>query len=154
MTLDEFREDFDRLVNAFSVQKPEGKADVYYDELKNIPKFRFRQIVTDVIRNSDRFPSIAVLLERTGALTPAEVPQKQLCNVCDGFGNVFIYGVAYRGDCSHGERHSKKIKVAPRDRVALEVELIRQEADWKETYGTERAPNKIMVNSHWWIEKA
>lgn len=155
MTNENFMEQFNRLAEAFSVVRPKERSFAYFKEFESISQPLFALAVSKVIREHDRFPSISQLLGLIDSLMPkASTEPRQSCDVCDGYGSVFIHGIAFRGDCAHGEKLSNKIKVAPKDRQEIENQYRRMRAEDIEIYG--ETPNRTLPigpngkRPHWW----
>lgn len=134
MTFEQFKANFDRLVKAFNISKPEDKSKVYFEELKNITGGLFASACTKIIRSQDRFPSISAILLIVSTVTPSERKERATCADCDGFGWVKIGLEMYRGDCHHGLELSNKIMVAP-NKEDRSIEMINQKQRWSEWYG-------------------
>lgn len=133
MTISEFNEGFTRLVEVFSIAKPEGKAKIYYEELENVDAGIFSKAVKKLIRSQDRFPTISRLLDTIASLTPYEMRKWASCSKCDGFGFVRIGMQTYRGNCIHGNKLSSSIKLAPPE-DKKHIELFNQKREYDEVY--------------------
>ena len=142
----DFGQEFDRLVQAFNVTKPEDKAKVYFEELKNINLNSFKSVVTHIIRNNDRFPSISTILNQEASINPPKRREKAACDQCDGYGWKKLGYQVYRGDCAHGQKLSKSIKVCPSEDKRY-IELFNQKNDLISVYGEDAAKRMFGKNT-------
>ena len=119
MNYNDFQNNFDKLVAAFSITNPEKKAKIYFDELKTLSAHVFAQAVRNTIRDSDRWPTIAKLLQVAGSIQPKQNDRsiRQLCDRCDGYGWVIFENHAFRGRCPHGMLLSKQIAFSPESEI-------------------------------------
>jgi len=121
-----FSQEFEKLVDAFGANKPGEKARIYYEKIKHCDYKPFRRAVDDILTNSERFPTIARLLQAISSYTPKNERQKANCNVCNGFGWVQVGYELYRGDCPHGQELSSSIPTCPREEGKIYVILHEQ----------------------------
>ena len=152
MRQDQFQANFNRLVQAFNVSKPEEKAEIYFEELEHADGNAFGRAVQKIVREHDRFPSIAQLLEAVRYFQPKNEQKHEECAVCDGTGWVMIYGVAYRGRCKHGGALSGRIKLAPVDAEWIAEERAFQKRASADLYGKPKGPLEPSkpLTRHWW----
>lgn len=138
MNRESFEQGFNKLAQAFNVSKLEDKARIYFTFLEKIPEKSFTEIIDIWIRTESRFPAISDILAQFHGKTGPATSQKASCNTCDGYGWVKIGYKAYRGDCYHGSRLSKNIKIGPpKDKRTIELE--NQKNELIETYGETHA---------------
>ena len=113
MTDDDFFEPFNELTQAFSVQKPNDKAKIYFIKLKRLSSETFKKTCDYAIENLEKFPSIKQLL----AIAPMFPDRSDLsqfdCKDCGGCGLVVKWSHSFRCRCLNGERMSKKIALVP-----------------------------------------
>lgn len=136
MTLEEFKEGFDQLTNAFSVVKPEHKMSIYYKFLNKIPARSFSEIVENLIRSTSRFPSISDILSQYLSKSSDE-KKKADCLYCDGYGTVKVGLKIFRAECAHGDELSKNTKRIRHFEYDFEIE--KQKKEMADFYGEEYA---------------
>lgn len=136
MNHDEFSAQFMRLLRAFNPARGEEKSKIYFEELTHFSASAFEQACQEIIRTSDRFPSIAQLIATCQSKTKSPGrATKADCLVCDGFGWVLKYGTAYRGNCAHGRTLSAKIATWPMGEYAQKQALKKAAGEELYVYG-------------------
>lgn len=142
MTSDEFKYGFDKLVSAFHVQKPTEKANVYFEYLENIDASVFSQAVNELLKESDKMPTIAKIIQKCAAIRPSYGRTEAKCNDCDGFGMVSKWRHSFRGRCIHGEQVSKQMALVPVTPEEKKRWYGRLNKEWFELYGEDLVPGK------------
>jgi len=152
MTNETFVFHWRRLCGAFSATKPDEKGKIYFEELEKYDGSTFAKICAQIIRQDDRFPSIAKIITLIDSITPKEKTGIENCAVCNGSGWVWIWGVVYRGRCKHGEKLSTKISIAPLDENGIAEERSKQKQQQKQFCGLVREPLAIpaIKSSQYW----
>lgn len=135
MELHDFTHEFSRLTTAFTVQKPEDKAKVYYEELRRIPFNTFKAAISRLIREADRFPAIATILSTTDAITPKSGLSGVSCSVCNGYGSISLWNHTFRAPCEHGARLNKMIALFPQTDRERQIRFLNLSNEWKKLYG-------------------
>lgn len=116
MTQDEFEIGFSRLTQAFTIQKPEDKAKIYFEELSSITQSTWMECVRYFVRKGERFPTIAAILSMAQGIDSRDqhtLSAPVNCILCDGHGWVVIERTAFRSRCGHSQGLSEKIPLAP-----------------------------------------
>lgn len=115
MTKEEFTAGFEKLKMAFSTANAEEKIKIYYEELRKINAAVFAETCRRLVRETDRFPTISLILRTAESVRPPQgaQTQKQKCPGCDGFGWAIFDGYAFRGRCEHGGALSRSISFVP-----------------------------------------
>lgn len=147
MTKHEFTQQMETLSHAFSnADQGEKKLKVYFENLGHIEFDKFRLIVAACIKKMDRFPSIAQILEVYAAVNPPQRKIEARCDRCDGYGWKKLGYQVYRGDCAHGQKLSKSIKVCPSEDKRY-IELFNQKNDLISVYGEDAAKRMFGKNT-------
>lgn len=136
MTLDQFTFQFQRLTKAFTVNKPEHKADIYFEELKKIDVTVFSEAVRRAVRECEKLPTIAKLLSLCDAIGPRQSKGSH-CGDCDGFGFVSLWNHAWRARCIHGQKLSKSMAFVPETKEDRTKHFLNLGHEYKKTYGRE-----------------
>lgn len=141
MSVDDFRDGFEKLIQAFTVGKPDEKAKIYYERLKKIPFDAWQKTCDNAVDTCDKFPTIAKLVSISQNFQGYTGRTEQPCNDCDGFGTISMWNHTFRGRCIHGEKVSKYIPLAPRDEFEKERAYQVLNKSWKELYGQDLPRN-------------
>lgn len=137
MNYEEFRFQFARLTKAFQINRPEERADIYFEELKKISATTFSECCRRAIRDGERFPTIANLLQMAESIQPTRKQNNQSCHLCDGSGTISLWGHTFKTRCIHGQALSKSIAFEPETENDRKKWYINLSNDWQKTYGKE-----------------
>ncbi len=155
MNSEDFWEQFEKLTFAFHIQKPEQRAKVYYEHLSTIDLDVFKRAVNDCIKESDRFPTIAHLLQTASKIAPKYGRQSVECEQCDGMGTISRFKHTFRARCIHGEQISKLMQLAPRDEADWSQTYFNLNKEWQKLYGEELEQGKVVLSTeHPTVSKA
>lgn len=106
MEVAEFIEETSRIEKYYEKELDKFQRDIWYQELKNQPINRYRQIINQIFRKCKFMPKLADIISIDEELPylkkNKEVIQKVECNVCQGLGLIF-----YKKNIENGD---KKIK--------------------------------------------
>lgn len=122
MNFDEFKHGFDKLVQAFSPSKPDEKSKIYFEELKRLNALVYSRTCSRLVRESEKFPTIAKILQTAESISPSHHLELKPCMECDGRGLVSKWNHTFRARCEHGYMPSKIIALVP---------LPEEEEHWK-----------------------
>jgi len=134
MNFDEFFNHFERLIKAFSPTKPDEKAKIYFEETKNINTMVFARACSELVRQSEKFPTIFKILEKCEAIRPTKNLQAQSCFSCNGFGTASLWNHTFRVNCVHGSKVSKAISLLPENTNDLERCYMNLSREWEKIY--------------------
>lgn len=132
MKASEFDSIFEELCKTFSVVKKNEKAEVYFKRFKKLDFNIFHKVIIKIIDTYERFPMIAQIKKEYSAIKPVEKIERQDCDICDGFGRVFLGLEIFKSRCCHSEDIFKDIKLVPQDEAR---ELLDQKKNWDNIYG-------------------
>lgn len=113
MNREEFAEPFNELVMAFSVQKPNDKAEIYFKKLSKLSSITFLKTCNFAIETCERFPTISRLIEIARTFPDTSDRAQFDCKDCEGGGIVSKWRTAFKCRCLNGERMSKQIPLVP-----------------------------------------
>jgi len=86
---DTFYQQIERLESNFDARRNEKRLVVWWEEVKNCADRRFERAVTNLIRNEQRFPSLAVILSYINAIDGEEYSGDG-CKYCGGRGWISV----------------------------------------------------------------
>lgn len=121
MEVPEFIEETSRIEKFYHKDLEKFERDVWYQELKNIPINRYRQIIMQVFRSCKFMPKLADIISIQNELpfgNKVQVEKERVnCNKCKGKSLIFYkkyiangdkkleYDYAARCDCRNGEEY-------------------------------------------------
>lgn len=106
MEVAEFIEETSRIEKYYEKELDKFQRDIWYQELKNQPVNRYRQIINQIFRKCKFMPKLADIISIDEELPYTqinkEVTEKVKCNKCKGLGLIFYKKIINNG--------SKKLK--------------------------------------------
>lgn len=142
MTQYEFTECFTELCDAFTVQKPENKAKIYFEKLSRLSQTSFKKTCDYLTENTDKFPTIMKIIEVSRMFPDPETTKVFECKECLGGGMVSKWRHSFRCRCLNGERISKQIPLVPISHEDRKFWYGRLNKEWNETYGKDLVEGK------------
>ena len=97
MNKDFFKRELGRLADAFGVptatDKWKSRSRIYYESLVNLKEARFGKIVSLLVKNEERFPTINTVLKYAQQVPAGATAEFSECIVCNNSGVVHSYKV-------------------------------------------------------------
>ena len=122
MTIPEFVEITGEMMKFYNKELAEYESKIWYEELKNMSKERFRQIVRECFRNNKFMPKLADIVEFNRTIPRIQKQDEGIvedCKICENTGYVGYYkkdvetGANYfygaRCNCKNGLKLSDSI---------------------------------------------
>ena len=137
MTQEEFSHGFVKLTSAFSVNRPQDKARIYFEELTGLESNAWKKTVNRLLRSAAKFPTIKEILDTSQGFIHAKTQEgDRHCRSCDGYGGVLIGDVYFRVDCIHGQTMiSQNVLAAPKSPEERRGLCLRLGRDYVKLYG-------------------
>lgn len=142
MTDLEFKENFRKLVKAFTVTKPEDKAEIYFEKLSRLSASVFSRTCDYLTTNTDKFPTIMKILEVSRMFPDQETQRSFECKECASGGLIAKWRHSFRCTCLNGEKYSKNFPLVPITEQERRFWYGKLNKEWNDLYG------KDLVEGH------
>lgn len=120
MTLSEFIEITSEIEKFYDKDLTTEQSKIWFEELKNISKERYRQISKEIYRTSKFMPKLADIIEANNKLVIETKKQDNTvyeCKKCNSTGMIIykkevegrLYDYCARCDCANGQQVSRRI---------------------------------------------
>ena len=118
MEIKEFVEETQDLEEFFSKDLKEFERKIWYEELKNMPLHRYRQLIHEACKKCKYMPKLADIILLNNELSYSTKEKKQIehedCKKCNGVGVIFYkkiidgfeYDFVARCDCNNGQNYA------------------------------------------------